>query len=42
MTIFFSATRAGQILDLFEGFCGARLTYNSLRIGGPRTFRLAG
>src|SRR5262249_56859154 len=22
------------ILDLFEEFCGARLTYNSMRIGG--------
>ena len=23
-----------RILDLFEEFCGARLTYNSMRIGG--------
>jgi len=35
MTIFFWCFREReQILDLFEGFCGARLTYNSLRIGG--------
>ena len=35
MTIFFWCFREReQILDLFEGFCGARLTYNSMRIGG--------
>jgi NADH-quinone oxidoreductase subunit D len=28
-----------QILDLFESYCGARLTYNALRIGGmPEDF----
>src|SRR3979490_3212560 len=35
MTVFLSPSRARElILDLFEGFCGARLTYNSMRIGG--------
>jgi NADH-quinone oxidoreductase subunit D len=35
MTIFFWCFREREmILDLFEAFCGARLTYNSLRIGG--------
>ena len=35
MTIFFWCFREREmILDLFESFCGARLTYNSLRIGG--------
>ena len=35
MTVFFWCFREREmILDLFEGFCGARLTYNALRIGG--------
>jgi NADH-quinone oxidoreductase subunit D len=35
MTIYFWCFREREIiLDLFEAFCGARLTYNSLRIGG--------
>ncbi len=35
MTVFFWCFREREmILDLFEGFCGARLTYNSMRIGG--------
>jgi NADH-quinone oxidoreductase subunit D len=35
MTVFLYAFRERElILDLFEEFCGARLTYNSLRIGG--------
>jgi NADH-quinone oxidoreductase subunit D len=35
MTVFFYTFRERElILDLFESFCGARLTYNSLRIGG--------
>jgi len=35
MTVFFYTFRERElILDLFEQFCGARLTYNALRIGG--------
>lgn len=35
MTMFFYTFREREmILDLFEAFCGARLTYNSMRIGG--------
>ncbi len=35
MTIFLYAFREREkCLDLFEGYCGARLTYNALRIGG--------
>ena len=35
MTVFLYAFRERElILDLFEEFCGARLTYNSMRIGG--------
>ena len=35
MSIFLYTFREREmILDLFEGFCGARLTYNSMRIGG--------
>jgi NADH-quinone oxidoreductase subunit D len=35
MTVFFYTFREREIiLDLFESFCGARLTYNSMRIGG--------
>jgi NADH-quinone oxidoreductase subunit D len=35
VTVFLYAFRERElILDLFEEFCGARLTYNSLRIGG--------
>ncbi len=35
MTVYFYAFRERElILDLFEQFCGARLTYNSMRIGG--------
>jgi hypothetical protein len=35
MTLFLYAFRERElILDLFEEFCGARLTYNSMRIGG--------
>jgi NADH-quinone oxidoreductase subunit D len=35
MTVFFYTFREREmILDLFEAFCGARLTYNALRIGG--------
>src|SRR5437773_2125473 len=35
MTVFLYAFRERElILDLFEEFCGARLTYNSQRIGG--------
>jgi len=35
MTVFFYTFRERElILDLFEQFCGARLTYNSMRIGG--------
>jgi NADH-quinone oxidoreductase subunit D len=35
MTVFFYTFREREILlDLFEEFCGARLTYNSMRIGG--------
>jgi len=35
MTVFFWCFREREtILDLFEAFCGARLTYNSMRIGG--------
>jgi len=35
MTVFLYAFRERElILDLFEDFCGARLTYNSMRIGG--------
>jgi NADH-quinone oxidoreductase subunit D len=35
MTVFFYTFREREeLLDLFEGFCGARLTYNSMRIGG--------
>jgi len=34
-TVFLYAFRERElILDLFEEFCGARLTYNSMRIGG--------
>jgi NADH-quinone oxidoreductase subunit D len=35
MSVFFYTFRERElILDLFEEFCGARLTYNSMRIGG--------
>ena len=35
MTVFFYTFREREmILDLFEAFCGARLTTNSMRIGG--------
>jgi NADH-quinone oxidoreductase subunit D len=35
MTVFLYAFRERElILDLFEEYCGARLTYNALRIGG--------
>src|SRR2546425_11132870 len=35
MTVFFYTFRERElILDLFEQFCGARLTYNAMRIGG--------
>src|SRR5256714_10794203 len=35
MTVFLYAFRERElILDLFEEMCGARLTYNSMRIGG--------
>ncbi len=35
MSVFFYTFREREmILDLFEAFCGARLTYNALRIGG--------
>jgi NADH-quinone oxidoreductase subunit D len=35
MSVFFYTFREREmILDLFEAFCGARLTYNSMRIGG--------
>jgi NADH-quinone oxidoreductase subunit D len=35
MTVFFYTFRERElILDLLEAFCGARLTYNSMRIGG--------
>jgi NADH-quinone oxidoreductase subunit D len=35
MTVFFYTFREREIiLDLFESFCGARLTYNAMRIGG--------
>jgi len=35
ITVFLYCLRERElILDLFEEFCGARLTYNSLRIGG--------
>jgi len=35
MTVFLYGMRERElILDLFEEFCGARLTYNSMRIGG--------
>jgi len=35
MTVYFYTFRERElILDLFEQFCGARLTYNSMRIGG--------
>ncbi len=35
MTIFLYAFREREkILDLFEAYCGARLTYNAVRIGG--------
>jgi len=35
MTVFLYAMRERElILDLFEEFCGARLTYNSMRVGG--------
>src|SRR5439155_990490 len=41
MTVFLYAFRERElILDLFEEYCGARLTYNSMRIGGlPRDIR---
>ncbi len=46
MTVFLYAFRERElILDLFEEMCGARLTYNSMRIGGlpqERAARLAG
>jgi NADH-quinone oxidoreductase subunit D len=40
MTVFLYCFREReQILDLFEAYCGARLTYNALRIGGmPEEF----
>jgi NADH-quinone oxidoreductase subunit D len=35
MSVFFYTFREREmILDLFEAFCGARLTYNAMRIGG--------
>ncbi|HXH06718.1 MAG TPA: NADH-quinone oxidoreductase subunit D [Vicinamibacterales bacterium] len=35
MTVFLYAFRERElVLDLFEEYCGARLTYNALRIGG--------
>jgi NADH-quinone oxidoreductase subunit D len=35
MTVFLYCFRERElVLDLFEEFCGARLTYNSMRIGG--------
>jgi NADH-quinone oxidoreductase subunit D len=35
MTVFLYAFRERElVLDLFEVYCGARLTYNSMRIGG--------
>jgi NADH-quinone oxidoreductase subunit D len=35
MTVFLYAFRERElVLDLFEEFCGARLTYNAMRIGG--------
>src|SRR5437764_8313221 len=35
MTVFLYAFRERELIpDLFEEFCGARLTYNSMRIGG--------
>ena len=35
MTVFLYALRERElILDLFEEYCGARLTYNSMRVGG--------
>jgi len=35
MTVFLYAFREReQVLDLFEEYCGARLTYNAMRIGG--------
>ena len=35
MTVFLYAFRERElVLDLFEDYCGARLTYNSMRIGG--------
>ena len=35
MTVFLYAFRERElILDLFEDYCGARLTYNAMRIGG--------
>ena len=35
MTVFLYAFRERElILDMFEEFCGARLTYNAMRIGG--------
>ncbi|MBP7148297.1 MAG: NADH-quinone oxidoreductase subunit D [Acidobacteria bacterium] len=35
LTIFLYAFREREkVLDLFEGYCGARLTYNAIRIGG--------
>jgi NADH:ubiquinone oxidoreductase subunit D len=38
MTVFLYAFRERElILDLFEEYCGARLTYNSMRIGGLAT-----
>ena len=35
MTVFLYAFRERElVLDLFEEYCGARLTYNAMRIGG--------
>ncbi len=35
LTVFLYCLRERElVLDLFEEFCGARLTYNSMRIGG--------
>src|SRR4030065_524187 len=35
MTVFLYCFRERElVLDLFEEYCGARLTYNSMRIGG--------
>lgn len=35
MTVFLYAFRERElVLDLFEEFCGARLTYNAMRVGG--------